>query len=121
MSNLVLNLAIDVSGTPKGDVYVGLVSIKTDQINNFEKSFKREFPNLYYRRKYKGSKIKETELKRVIEFLDKNYIFMYANYVSKSDWHYFMNQYPNKSNPIERVYSLAYFGLIHGFVYKYYP
>jgi len=47
MSKLILNLAIDVSGQPMDDVYVGLVSIKTDNINKIRKEFSRQFPAIY--------------------------------------------------------------------------
>ena len=120
MSNLVLNIAIDVSGTPKDDVYVGLVSIKTDQINKIKTLFKKEFPKIYYG-KHKGSKLKPDEIRKIIDFLNKNYVFMYSNHISKSDWDYFKNNYPNKTNFLERVYALSYFGLIHNFVHKYHP
>lgn len=120
MSKLVLNLGIDVSGQPTEDVYVGLVSIKTDQINKIEKLFKNKFPKLY-RGKQKGTKLKEEELKKIIQFLDENFVFMYCNYISNSDWFILKNQYKNKANFYERIYALLYFGIIHSFVFKHYP
>ena len=62
MSNLVLNLVIDVSGQPSGDVYVGLVSIKTDEINKIMKLFKNAFPDIYRGRK-KGARLDSNKLK----------------------------------------------------------
>ena len=117
MSKLILNLAIDVSGNPKNEVYVGLVSIKTDKINKITSLFKKEFPRVYSG-KHKGAKLKPSDLKKIIEFLDKNNVHMYSNCISKSDWGYFKKNYPNKSNFFERIYALAYFGLIHSFLFK---
>lgn len=118
MTKLILNLAIDTSGTPQSDIYVGLVSIKTDYINKIRKEFKKKFPKVYYG-KHKGSKLKIIEIKNIIKFFNENYIYMYSNHISKSDW--FNNSYPNKTNFFERVYALAYFGIIHNFVFKYHP
>lgn len=120
MSKLVLNLAIDVSGTPKGEIYVGLVSIKTDDFNTVRKQFQKNLPEIYKHSK-KGTRLKANELKKVIEFLDKNYVYMYVCHITKSDWYFYTNRYKNKSNLFERVYALAYFGLIHSWVFKYHP
>jgi len=120
MSKLVLNLAIDVSGQPSGDVYVGLVSIKTDDINKIMKLFKNAFPDIYRGRK-KGARLDGNELKKVIKFLNDNKVFMFCNYISSKEWFDLKNKYKNKANLFERVYALLYFGLIHQVVFKYQP
>lgn len=119
-ARLVLNLAIDVSGTPIDDVYVGLASIATDKINRLEKSFKKSFPRIYHG-KHKGAKLKANELLKVIKFLNDNNVFMFTNKISKSDWQMFKNGYLNKSYFNERIYALAYFGLVRNCAHKIHP
>ncbi len=121
MSKLVLNLAVDVSGQPTEDIYVGLISIKTDQIRKITKLFKREFPEIYGSKHRKGTKLSDKELLKIIEFFDRNYIFMYNNHFSQKEWFEWKKKYNNPSYFYEKIYALLYFGIIHKAVHKQHP
>lgn len=108
MSNLSLNFAIDTSGQPCDSIYVGLISIKTECINKFEKEFKKEFPK-FYRHKEKGAKRTPPELKNIIQFMNKkDYIKMFTISFNQKYWQDYIKRYKDTSFLKEKIYSFLY-------------
>jgi len=108
MSNLALNLAIDVSGQPYNTIYVGLITIKTDFIKKFEREFKNTFPK-FYRYKEKSTRRSNSELKSIISFLsEKHCIRMFTICLNKKEWIGFKKDYNKISYLKEKTYALLY-------------
>lgn len=121
MSNLVLNMAIDTSGQPYDTIYVGLITIKTDQLNKFEKEFRGKFPK-FYRYKEKGAKRSASELKSIISFMnEKSFIKMYTISLNNKEWVDLKSDYKGVSYFIEKAYSLIYSYLFTRVCWKYKP
>lgn len=118
MSDLILTMGLDVSGQPCEKIYVGLVSVKMNSLRQCDKNFRKKFPK-ELRSKQKGAKRKHSELKSIISFLNKNYIFMHSTYFPSSEWFNFEKDFPNKAYIYERIYSLLYFQLISRVCHKY--
>ena len=101
-------MAIDTSGQPYDTIYVGLITIKTDQLNKFEKEFRGKFPK-FYRYKEKGTKRSASELKGIISFMnEKSFIKMYTISLNNKEWVDLKSDYRGVSYFIEKAYSLVY-------------
>ncbi len=116
MSELLLHMGIDVSGNPGGKIYVGLISIHSNNVNYLRKQFKKNFPKLISSTQ-KGTKRKHNELLKLIYFLDGK-TKMYATKMESNRWFEFHREYKNSSYLNEKVYALLYFQLISHVCHK---
>ncbi|MFH1825130.1 MAG: hypothetical protein ABH873_07920 [Candidatus Firestonebacteria bacterium] len=116
-----LHHTIDVSGSPPGKTAFGLFSINRNFMNKFYKDFKAEFPS-YTSKRIKASRLKEDELKPIIEFMNSNDIQMRVARLENKDWLKYEKIYKHRKKYFkERMYGLFYSILLKTCSVKYYP
>ncbi|MBU0471607.1 MAG: hypothetical protein KKF65_03215 [Nanoarchaeota archaeon] len=111
MSRLYLEIAIDTSGQPCETIFIGLASVKTQEIGHLEKKFKREF-SVFYKSSQKGTKRTPEELLKIVTFLNKNGLKMHTIRFKSNKWFEFIKEYKDISFLSERIYSVLYFALL---------
>jgi hypothetical protein len=109
--------AIDVSGTPRSYVCIGLVSFvshkKTETINEFYK----KFPDLK-RSKWKAAKLDSKKLQQIVSFLNEKGVRMFAIEFTNRDWNKWLADLGKEALFNERIYAILYYKLLKCFCWR---
>lgn len=104
-----LQFYIDVSGQPKSDVYIGMISIQNHQAIKVIKSVKKKFPWLFQRKK-KASTLKPNEIDSIISLLNGLGVRMVCTQFKSKNWKDLMEFCgKGKSHNYEKIFSALYF------------
>lgn len=106
-----LSFHIDVSGQPTEAIFVGLCSIKPDQMTNVIKKIKRERPE-FLRHKFKGSNLRPNEISSYVRYLNGQGIRMVCCWLKSAFWKDLKKYLEKKKYWKELVYSALYFATI---------
>ncbi len=104
-----LQFCIDVSGQPKKEVFIGLISIQTHEITKIVSVVKKKYP-WFLHRKSKGSSLRINEIESLISLLNGLNVRMVCTHLKSKYWKELI-QYcgPNKSGNYEKIFSALYF------------
>ncbi|MCK9596047.1 hypothetical protein M0R19_02605 [Candidatus Pacearchaeota archaeon] len=110
-----LQFYIDVSGQPKKDIYIGLISVQGFDMTNILKNVKRKFPWFFHRRS-KGSSLDFNQLKSIISLLNGIGVKMICLHFKGKEWDTLIN-YCGKDRPFnfERIFAALYFSTLKKF------
>jgi hypothetical protein len=103
--------AIDISGVPGDDLFVGLVSFNPYYRLEIIKKFYDKFPELKHSR-WKGTKLGPKKLLQIVSFLSEEKVKMYAIKFLKKDWNFYRNYFLGTKCFEERIYAILIYKLI---------
>ncbi len=106
-----IDMAIDVSGSPKEDNFFGLFSVASQKRPKMVADFYSTFPILR-RSRWKGTKLGPTQLLKLMKFFDKYKIHIYTTSFSNKDWKKYREEFKGKSLFNERIHAIMYYKLI---------
>ncbi len=116
MLNIPIRIAIDISGVPPENTYIGLASFNAYYFNEFEKRFKSKFPN-HFRSRWKSSKLNPNELRSIMHYMNDNGVRMGSISISSHEWAKSISGYRNidKGFIKEKIMGAFYFNLLRNF------
>ncbi|MBU2104255.1 MAG: hypothetical protein KKF67_00555 [Nanoarchaeota archaeon] len=113
-----LQFYIDVSGQPKGTVFVGMLCVQSREITPVLKTIRRKYPWFFHRRS-KGSGLKINQIQSIIALLNGMKVRMICVKFSSKEWNNLI-EYCGKNRPynIERIFSALYFQALRKYSYR---
>lgn len=107
-----LQFYIDVSGQPKEDIYIGLISIQNHQATNVIKAIKKKFPWFFQKRK-KAATLKQNEIDSIVSLLNGLGVRMVCTYFKSRDWKDLIEFCgKNKEHNYEKIFAALYFHVL---------
>lgn len=103
-----LNFYIDVSGQPKGEIFVGISSININYMSKFLSNLKKKHPE-FIRNKQKGCNLKPNKIKSFVTYFNGNNLHMCCVVFKRSSWNLVKTFLKNKKYSKEMVYATLYF------------